>query len=700
MNTLHRLTAAHLDVIIDTLTTPTIRYFGAPLGDIDAATLIGALDRPLVPGGLDAEPPLAIVPEAGGGFFGRPGLLGHRPTGIDHAPVFAVAGVERNEHSLRFDSIDEVGALRLVTTVSLDDALTVSVSVRNEGPTRYHLDALTVTLPLPDHVDQLLLFDGRWAREFATRRVDWVEGIHQIDNRRGRTSHEHPPLLFAGYQGFGEWRGDVWGAHLAWSGNHSIRAERLADGRRYLQLGELLQPGEVVLEPGESYRTPDVIAVHGDGLTPASWGFHRTVRRRGPQRTAPRPVVANTWEAMYFDHDPVAVRALADAAAAVGVERLVLDDGWFGGRRDDTAGLGDWVVSADVYPDGLAPLIDHVRGLGMEFGIWVEPEMVNTDSELYRAHPDWVLADHRRAPVLGRNQLVLDISRDDAFAYVLGQLDALLAEHDIAYVKWDMNRPHVAPAAFGAPGTRRQTLAMYRLLDELRERHPDVEFETCSGGGGRIDLEILRRAERVWASDCIDPLERQVIQRGLSMLLPPEVVGAHIGAPRAHTTQRTARTSFRTATALFGHLGVECDIGAQTPGEQERIAEAISLYRRFRPLIHAGDVVRFDTERSVVAHGVYSVDRNEALLSFAQLTTSQRQIPARWLIPGLLADARYAVRHVELPGEVLGLAFSQPAWWGADDPLVLTGRQLDQHGLQPPALHPETAVLVHLGRVA
>ncbi|NQY56525.1 MAG: alpha-galactosidase [Ilumatobacteraceae bacterium] len=699
MNALHRLTAAHLDLIVDTSSTPTIRYFGAPLGEVDTTSVIRALERPLVPGGLDVEPPLAIVPEAGGGFFGRPGLLGHRPTGIDHAPQFTVAGVERSDNSLRVDCVDDVAALRLAITISLDEALIASVSVHNDGPTRYHLDALTVTLPLPDHVDQLLLFDGRWAREFATRRVDWGEGTHQIDNRRGRTSHEHPPLLFAGQRGFGEWRGDVWGAHLAWSGNHSIRAERLADGRRYVQLGELLQPGEVVLESGESYRTPDVIAVHGYGLTPASWGFHRTVRRRGPQRVTPRAVVANTWEAMYFDHDPDAVRALADAAAAVGVERFVLDDGWFGGRRGDTAGLGDWVVSEDVYPDGLAPLIDHVRGLGMEFGIWVEPEMVNTDSELYRAHPDWVLVDQRRAPVLGRNQLVLDITRDDAFAHVLGQLDALLVDHDIAYVKWDMNRPLVAPATSGAPGTRRHTLALYRLFDELRERHPNVEFESCAGGGGRIDLEILRRTERVWASDCIDPLERQAIQRGLSMLLPPEVVGAHIGAPRAHTTQRTSRTSFRTATALFGHLGVECDIGAQTPGEQARIAEAIALYRRFRPLIHAGDVVRFDTEDSVMAHGAYAADRGEALVSFAQLTRSQQQVPARWLLPGLPFDARYTIRRIDLPGEVLGMAFSQPAWWAAGEPLVLTGRQLALHGLQPPVLHPETAVLVHLDRV-
>ncbi len=702
MTSLHRLTAAHVDVIVDTSTAPTIRYLGAPLGaDLDLESMRVATDRPLVPGGLDVEPPLAIIPEAASGFFGRPGLLGHRPTGVDHATRFTVAEVNSEADGLRVETVDAVAGLRQTIDVTLGDALTIAVSLHNDGPTRFHLDALHVTVPLPDRANELLLFDGRWSREFATRRVDWGEGTHQIDNRRGRTSHEHPPLVYAGTSGFGEWTGEVWGAHLAWSGNHSLRAERLADGRRYLQLGELLQPGEVVLEPGETYRAPDVVVVFGAGLTPASWGFHRTVRRRMPQRSTPRPVLANTWEAAYFDHSHDTLWELADAASAAGAERFVLDDGWFGGRRDDTAGLGDWTVSADVYPDGLAPLIDHVRNQGMEFGIWVEPEMVNRDSDLYRAHPGWVLADTRADPVLGRNQLVLDLTNSDAFDHVCGQLDALLRDHDIAYVKWDMNRPHVAAAtSVGAPGTRLQTLAMYQLIDELRARHPHVEFESCSGGGGRIDLEILRRTERVWASDCIDPLERQQIQRGLSMLLPPEVVGAHVGAPQAHTTQRMSRTAFRAATALFGHFGIECDLTAQSAGERTRIAEAVALHKRFRALIHSGDVVRFDTEPSVAAHGVYASDRGEALLSFAQLATSAHQIPERWVLPGLDADARYEVRHVPLPGEVLGIAFTQPEWMGRTEPLVLSGHQLAVLGLQPPVLHPQSAVLVHLRRLS
>ena len=282
----------------------------------------------------------------------------------------------------------------------------------------------------------------------------------------------------------------------------------------------------------------------------------------------PRPVVLNTWEAVYFDHRLDRLTALADTAAELGVERFVLDDGWFRHRRDDTAGLGDWYVDEDVWPDGLHPLVNHVRGLGMEFGLWVEPEMVNPDSDLARAHPEWV----REAPPW-RNQQVLDIAQPDAYAYLLERLDALVSEYAIDFLKWDHNRDLVG-------GAHAQTLAAYRLLDELRERHPALEIESCSSGGSRVDLGILARTDRVWASDTNDALERQAIQRWTQLLLPPELVGSHVGPPRAHTTGRTHDLSFRVATALFGHFGIEWDINARDrrrarrPGGGDRVLQA------------------------------------------------------------------------------------------------------------------------------
>ena len=701
MSDLVHLRGASFDVVVDTSTaTPTVVYWGQPLGEApNLAALDVALDRPAVAGAVGSVAPISVVPLHADGFVGRPGLAGRRGGGRDWAPRFTATTHRVDGEVLTVESHDDVAGLALTTEFTVADALTVRVTVTNVGDRRYSLDAATVSLPLPSDADELLRFEGRWAREFHPVRTPWHHGAVVSEHRRGRTSHEHVPLLFAGAAGFGEWVGEVHGIHLAWSGNHTLLAERLADGRRYVQAGELLHPGEVVLESGESYTTPAVVGVYSaTGLTPATWGFHRTVRRSPAHPTTPRPVLLNTWEAVYFDHDLDTLRELADVAAAVGIERFVLDDGWFGSRRDDTSGLGDWWVSAAVYPEGLAPLIDHVTGLGMEFGIWVEPEMVNPDSDLFREHPEWALTTEGYEPVLGRNQLVLDLGRPEAFAHVLGLLDALLAEHDIAYVKWDMNRDHVqGSGAQGAPGTHAQTIALYALLDELRRRHPDVEFESCASGGGRVDHEILRRVERVWTSDCNDALERQTIQRGASMLIPPEVMGAHIGPTRAHTTGRVHTLAFRAATALFGHLGVEWNVARLDDDRRAALAEAIAAHKRFRPLLHSGDVVRFDTDAPYLAHGVYSTDRSEALVSFAQLATAPSLTPPELRLPGLDPDGRYRVEHVALPDERWGMSATQPAW--LTDGVELTGRQLAAHGLRPPVMHPESAVLFSLTRL-
>jgi alpha-galactosidase len=694
------------DVVLDTSTgVPTIVHWGAPLGDIDPSSIGTALERPIAHGMLDVVAPVSIVPEHGSGFQGRPGLAGHRRGGTAWSARFAPAGVSEIDHGVVVSAVDDVAALRLDTRVVLDHTLVVQCTLTNLADSRYLVDQVAITLPLPVHASDLLTFTGRWTRELHPVRSEWGTGALVIENRRGRTSHEHVPLVFAGSHGFGEWQGEVWGAHLAWSGNHSLLAEVLPDGRRYVQLAELLHPGELSLGEGEQYVTPELVATYAaDGLTPASWGYHRSLRERPGHPSTPRPVLVNTWEAVYFDHDTERLKGLATAAADLGIERFVLDDGWFGSRRDDRRGLGDWVVSPEVYPDGLAPLIDHVRSLGMEFGIWVEPEMVNPDSDVYRAHPEWALVTDGYPPVFGRQQLVLDLGNPGAFAHVFGQLDALLRDHDIAYVKWDMNRDHVQGSDHrGTAGTHAQTLAVYRLLDELRAAHPTVEIESCASGGARIDHGILQRTDRVWTSDCNDALERQTIQRGASLFITPELMGAHIGPQRSHTTARVHALSFRAITALFGHLGVEWNVLTLDERERAQLRDWILLHQRFRPLLHSGDVVRFDAvlnggTPSSHAHGVYAADRSEALVAYVQLQTGMSLTPPVLRLPGLDPDRRY---RVELVGEAsagrLGPSRQQPAW--TRDGIELTGRQLAVHGIQPPALHPEHAVLVHLQAV-
>jgi alpha-galactosidase len=407
-------------------------------------------------------------------------------------------------------------------------------------------------------------------------------------------------------------------------------------------------------------------------------------------------VVHNTWEAVYYDHRLERLTELADVAARIGVERFVLDDGWFRHRRNDTAGLGDWYVDESVWPDGLGPLIRHVRGLGMEFGLWVEPEMVNPDSDLFREHPDWVLAQPGRLPPSWRHQHVLDLVNPAAYAYILERLDALLTGNDIAFLKWDHNRDLLEPDHGGRPGAHAQTLAIYRLLDELRARHPDVEIESCASGGARVDLGILARTDRVWASDTNDALERQHIQLWTQLLLPPELVGSHVGPMEAHTTGRRHSLSFRAATALFGHFGIEWDIASASAEERDALAAAIAVYRDLRPLLHGGEVVRADhADPSALLHGVVAPDRSEAVFAYVQLTASTLATPGVARLPGLDPDRAYRVEPIMVAGPPRTSQIRPPPWY-ADGGVTVTGRLAAEAGVQLPLLTPEQALVLRV----
>jgi alpha-galactosidase len=400
----------------------------------------------------------------------------------------------------------------------------------------------------------------------------------------------------------------------------------------------------------------------------------------------------NTWEAVYFNHDLPTLTSLATAAAAVGIERYVLDDGWFHGRRNDTAGLGDWWVDTDVWPMGLTPLIDHVRSLGMEFGLWFEPEMVNPDSDLFREHPEWALHDADYPMVLGRNQLVLNMAQPEVREYLFGSISAVLSAHDISYVKWDHNRPLVGGAAHA------QTLGTYQLFSRLNEAFPHVEFESCASGGGRVDMGIAPYVERFWTSDSIDALDRVSIQRGFSMLMPPEVMGAHIGGPVCHTTGRRHTMSFRAATAMFGWLGVEWNILDATDRERERLAEMIALHKRHRALLHSGLAFRGDhSDPTVVVHGVVAIDNSEALVNVTRVESGASTHTAPVHVPGLNPNGTYEI-HMALAPAVYALHRAHPDWMLHSNIMSMTGAQLANIGINMPALMPESAMVLHLIR--
>jgi alpha-galactosidase len=684
---------------------PRVLHWGADLGGCSAEELVAlavAATPQQVSNTIDAVVPVSVLPEQSVGWLGTPGVTGHRD-GAAFSTAFTVHRVAQEPartpiaHRLTVAARDAAARLALLLEIEMTESglIRQRATLTNEGAGSFLLDGVLPTLPVPTEATELLDFTGRHLRERIPQRQPFTVGTRLRENRRGRTGADASIILAAGTAGFGFTAGEVWGVHVAWSGNHRVLAERTSTGVSLLGGGELLLAGEVRLANGEAYRTPWLYGSYGRGLDELSGRFHRYLRARAHHPRSPRPVIINTWEAVYFDHDLTRLTALADAAAQLGVERFVLDDGWFRRRRDDSAGLGDWYVDETVWPKGLHPLVDHVRAAGMQFGLWVEPEMVNPDSDLARAHPEWIMATGGRLPPEARSQQVLDLGHAGAYAYLLQRLDALLTEYDIGYLKWDHNRDLVdaGHSPVGEAGVHVQTLCLYRLLDELRTRHPGVEIESCASGGSRVDLGVLERTDRVWSSDCNDALERQLIQRWTGMLLPPEMIGAHVGPTVSHTTGRVHSLDFRAGTALFGHFGIEWDVTRADDADTERLAAWVQLYKSLRGLLHGGTVVHADhPDPSLWVHGVVAGDHSQAVYAFVATATTVWSPPGRVRLPGLDPEAVYHVAPLA-PGDRLQGPTGYPlGWW--KDGVDLSGRALAVAGVQAPVLFPERLVLV------
>src|SRR5664279_1585694 len=638
------LRAASVGVVLDILDghLPAIVHWGADLGDLtasDALAMVRTGVQPVVANLVDEPVRLSLLPAHHTGWLGRPGLSGSRDS-EDWSPLFTTtalsidgAEVAANAATPTFitlsggtivvTAVDEESGLELALTIELtrNGLLRSRAQLTNIGAADYQVDDLVLAYPVPPVASELLDLTGRWGRERVPQRLDFVVGTHLREGRRGRTGADAATVLHAGTPGFGFGVGEVWGVHVGWSGNHTHYAEHLSTGERVLGGGELLLPGEIDLHPGASYTSPWLYGSHGLGLDEVARRFHRHLRDRATPVSTTRPVTINVWEAVYFDHELQPLLDLAEKAAAAGVERYVLDDGWFGSRRDDSSGLGDWTVSSDVWPQGLHPLISRVKALGMQFGLWFEPEMVNLDSDLARAHPDWVMATGGRTPVPSRHQQVLNLGIPACFEHIRAAILAILDEYGIDYIKWDHNRDLIDAGTQpgGRAGVHAQTEAVYRLMDEIRAAHPGLEIESCSSGGSRVDLGILERTDRVWVSDCIDPHDRQQMMRWTQQLIPPEYMGAHIASGVSHTTGRSHDFGFRAATALFGHLGIEWDLRQASDADRTDLATWIAFYKQWRGLLGTGTVVRVETDDSLVAKGVVAADRSVALFSFASV---------------------------------------------------------------------------------
>lgn len=663
---------------------PVAVYWGPslPAGqDLDA--VVSAAKRDVTGGMIDALPELSLCPEEGDSYQGQPGIKAYRD-GAGMYPRFALVSGDGTEFVCR----DAELGLTLTFRFEVEGAvIAASTSLTSDREiTLHHLAA--PAMPGPQFAEEILDFSGRWIGEFQMERALWRSGVHMREARGGRSGHEAPPIAYFPETGATNTRGTVFAMHYGWSGGHVMYAEEQPDGRRLVQFGHATgtRAAGTVFETGKVY-----LAVSETGLNGCAVAFQRHLRDElvtWPHPERPRPVHYNCWEAIYFDHDFAALAAIADRAAALGAERFVLDDGWFGKRDDDTSSLGDWDIDPRKWPDGLTPLIDHVKSLGMVFGLWFEPEMVNMDSNLARAHPEWILG--RADQVEGRQQRVLDVGNSAVRDYLYDKIAAVLSSHDIDYIKWDHNR--LLPVADAAQGD-----GIYALLARLRADFPQVEIESCASGGGRIDAGILQHTQRVWLSDSNDALERLRIQHDAALFLPAAITGSHVGPRHCHTSGRTHDIRFRAWVAAQRHMGFEMDPRELTEEEVEVLRRVTAWWKGNRDWRMQADILRLDSaDPSVIAEMQLAADGAQFVMFAGKAASGVQNMPRPLRLTGLEADALYEVELVNRDEANHLSRISIPLKEG---PMVLTGQQLMQQGLILPWSFPDRVWVVEGTRV-
>lgn len=537
-----------------------------------------------------------------------------------------------------------------------------SASIDNKTATPVVIEeAAAATWNLPAGTDYNVRYlTGRWAAEDQLQQQAVTSGELVLESKRGSTGHQNSPW-FAIERGShpDEESGDVWFGALAWSGSWRITVEQ--DQLRQVRITGGFNPFDFgyKLDAGQRLETPVFYGGYShNGIGEASRLLHRfELTKILPQapHPKPRPVIYNSWEATGFDVDEPGQEALAEKAASIGVERFIMDDGWFGQRKDDHAGLGDWYVNPQKFPHGLKPLIDKVHALGMDFGLWVEPEMVNPNSDLYRKHPDWVIHFNGRPETQGRNQLVLNLALPDVRAYVFHFLDELVTNNNIAFLKWDYNRNWSEPGwPAVAPDEQKRiyveyTRNLYGILRELRAKHPKLEIESCSGGGGRVDLGILQFTDEVWPSDNTDPFDRLSIQDGFTYAYTPGVMMAWVTDSPSWANNRTTSVAYRFLSSMQGGLGVGANLNHWKPEDFATAKQLIAAYKEIRETVQHGSLYRLISPRSGSEFSVtesVSLDRNQGVL-FAFLHSSTMNYPyPRVYLRGLDPARQYRVSSI------------------------------------------------------
>ncbi len=558
---------------------------------------------------------------------------------------------------------DDLNGLELELYYTIFDqcgAIARSARFVNNGTEDLHLTtAMSLCLDLPDSDYDWIQFSGAWARERYPKVRRLEQGIQSVGSMRGNSSHNHNPFFILKRPTADEFQGEAIGFSLVYSGNFLAQAEVDTYDTTRVLMGIHPSCFDWKLAPGESFQTPEAVISYTDqGLNGLSRNFHHLYQKRlarGYWRDRERPILINNWEATYFDFNEEEILNIAQKAKECGVELFVLDDGWFGARNTERAGLGDWYVNQDKLPSGISGLAEKIENMGMKFGLWFEPEMVNEDSDLFRAHPDWIIRTPGRETSYGRHQLVLDFSRKEVVDHIYEMMAKILSEAKISYVKWDMNRSITECFSAGLPADRqgeayhRYILGVYDLYERLTSQFPEVLFESCASGGGRFDPGLLYYAPQGWTSDDTDAVERLKIQYGTSYCYPISSMGSHVSVSPNHQLNRNTPLHTRANVAYFGTFGYELDLNKLTDEEQEAVKEQIRFMKEHRRLIQFGTFYRLQSpfEDNIASWMVVSEDKKEAIVGWYRVLNGVNMPYTRTKLMGLSPDTEYKIEGMD-----------------------------------------------------
>ena len=554
------------------------------------------------------------------------------------------------------DSLQKVKVMLMYTAYRELDAITRSVRVVNEGNTQVILEkVMSTNVDFETAEYDFISLPGAWGRERHIERTPLRSGVQSVESRRGASSHQNNPFMALAEKGADETHGGVYGFNLVYSGNFTagVETDQIFKARAYMGLNDY--DFSWLLESGEAFQAPEAVMVYSaEGFGGMSRTFHDLYRRhlvRGKFCDEPRAILVNNWEGTYFDFNEEKILGIAKEAASLGIELFVLDDGWFGRRDSDTCSLGDWYVNKEKLPAGIAGLAEKINAFGMKFGLWFEPEMVSPDSDLYRAHPDWCIHVPGRTRTECRNQLVLDLSRQDVCDYIVEAVSNILDTANIEYVKWDMNRHMTELGSAGLPAGRqkemphRYMLGLYRVMEQIVSSHPNILFESCSGGGGRFDPGMLYYMPQTWTSDDTDAVERLFIQYGTSLAYPISTMGSHVSAVPNHQAGRVTSLKMRGDVAMSGNFGYELDLTKLSEEEKEIIRGQISGYKDLRTFIQSGDMYRLASpfEGNHTAWMFCSKDGRDIFAGYFQILCEVNPGIRRMKFTALDSDAVYEI---------------------------------------------------------